>query len=679
MYYVTEKLLIFSLAFVFCILYFISNSIEEEQGLLSKSIQLVGVQTPRQYGLSGQGVKVGIIDTGIDFNHPDLHGYGPSEKVVGGYDYVNIDEKPSDTNGHGTEVAGIVGANGSFVGMAPKSQLFSYKVSSNGEAVSSEYIVQAISRAIADKMSVINISLGVNKTNDELENAVDEAVKNGIVVVVAAGNNGPDNETIGSPGRDSNVITVGASYNNLTSSLVSTFEIGSKQYDVLPMRGIDALPDSIEGKIIYGGYGRIKDLENLDVKNSILLEQRGSDSKGEKVFFSEKERNAADRGAIGLIIFNNQNGIFFGELLGPNSTKDYHPRIPVISMARNDGLDLESMLKNNTIGRLSISYHPDFVAPFSSRGPVSQFFIKPDLVAPGVFVNTTTLGGKYNLTSGTSIAAPHVTGAIALLLQKYPNLDPPSVTSLITTTTDPVTDAYGKIFSIQVAGSGRLNITRAESANLIILPHSLVFNLSYDHLNDTKMLHIHPINNSIMTKLKIQFSSNEPSLVFNYSISNDTISTQIIGHKKKSGNYEGFVTIDDSKTLYRIPVLIHLSKGTLKVNQNNGQINFLINYPEKWTYAKISLMKAGSNEVKITGITPHDTRTLLVHDPGEYWIQADIKIGNNTDYVYQTLMINQISETSDFEDILHVPVKQSAIISSILIIIVIGGLAFRQI
>ena len=672
-----EKLLIFSLFFVFAIVYLISNSVEEEQGLLPKSIQLVGVQTPRQHGLDGQGVKVGIIDTGIDFEHPDLYGYGPSGKVVGGYDYMDRDKKPSDTNGHGTEVAGIVGANGSFVGMAPKSKLFSYKVSSNGEAVSSEYIVQAISQAIADKMNVINISLGVNKTNDGMENAVDEAVKNGIVVVVAAGNNGPDDESIGSPGRDTNVITVGASFNNLTSSLVSTLEIAGRQYNVFPMRGIDALPNSIEGKVIYGGYGRIKDLENLDVKDAILLERRGSDIKGEKVFFSEKERNAADRGARGLIIFNNQSGIFFGDLIGPNSSLSYHPRIPVISMAGDDGLKLKSILKN-TNGRLSISYHPDYVAPFSSRGPVSQFYVKPDLVAPGVLVNTTTLDGKYNLTSGTSIATPHVTGAIAMLLQKYPNLDPLSVASLITTTTDPVTDAYGKIFSIQIAGSGRLNITRAESANLIILPHSLVFNLSYDNLNDTKMLQIHPINNSIIPKLKIQFSSNEPSLVLNYSINRSTINTEIIDHEKKTGSYEGFITIYDSKTLYRIPVLIHVTKGTLKVNQNNGQINFSINYPEKWSYAKISLMKAGSHEVKITGITPHDSRTLTVHDTGEYWIQADLKIGNNTDHAYQTLKINHITESVDLEEILRIPTKQIVIIFSILIIVVIAGLAIRQ-
>ena len=233
--------------FLFCASHILFQ-ILSRRSLLSKSIQLVGVQTTRQQGLDGQGIKIGIIDTGIDFSHPDLYGYGQSGRVAGGYDYVNTDKKPNDVNGHGTEVAGIIGANGSFSGMAPKSQLFSYKVSSTGESVSSDYIIQAISRAIDEKMGVINISLGVNRTNDELENAVDEAVKKGIVVVTAAGNNGPDDKTIGSPGRDYNVITVGASYNNITSSVVSTLEIEDKQYDALPMLGTNILKNPIQWK-----------------------------------------------------------------------------------------------------------------------------------------------------------------------------------------------------------------------------------------------------------------------------------------------------------------------------------------------------------------------------------------------------------------------------------------------
>jgi minor extracellular serine protease Vpr len=656
---------------------FITNSVEEQN--LSKSLQLVGVQVPRQQGLNGQGIKVGIIDTGIDFDHPDLHGYGSSGRVVGGYDYVNADQRPIDVNGHGTEVAGIIGANGSFSGIAPKSQLFSYRVSSTGEAVSSEYIIQSISHAIQDKMNIINISLGVNRTNDELERAVDEAVKKGIVVVAAAGNNGPDDKTIGSPGRDFNTITVGASYNNMTSSLASTLEIENKSYNVLPMLGVDVLKNVAQGKIVYGGYGRVKDLKDLDVKDSILLEQRGSDTKGEKVFFSEKEKNAANLGAKGLIIFNNQSGIFFGEIIGPNTTREYHPRIPVISMSGDDGLKLKSMLKNDTTGSLGIFYHPDFVAPFSSRGPVSPFYVKPDLVAPGVYVNTTTVGGKYNLTSGTSIAAPHVTGAVAILLQEHPNLDPSSIASLIATTTDPVTDAYGKVFPIEAAGSGRLNITRASSADLIIMPHSLVFNLAYENPSDTKMLHLHSIDDTTILGLKIQFLPSEPDLVFRYWVSNNTINAEISDKSKKQAGYEGFILIDDSKTLYRVPVLVHVTKGTVTASQNDTQINFSINYPDKWSYAKISLTKAGTHDIKTIGITPQDARTISIHDAGEYWIQADIRTGNQTDHAYQTLIVSHVTKDYfDIEDILKIPVKQMVIIFSALIITVTIGLAARR-
>ncbi|HEX5457801.1 MAG TPA: S8 family serine peptidase [Candidatus Nitrosotalea sp.] len=673
-----EKLLIFSLVFVLCITYFISCPVQGEN-LLSKSIQLVGVETPRQQGLEGQGVKIGIIDTGIDFNHHDLLGYGQSGRVAGGYNYVNTDEKPNDDNGHGTEVAGIIGANGSFSGMAPKSQLFSYKVSSTGESVSSDYIIHAISRAIEDKMNVVNISLGVNRTNDELENAVDEAVKKEIVIVAAAGNNGPDNKTIGSPGRDFNVITVGASYNNITSSLVSTLEIGNKQYEALPMLGVNVLKNPINGKIIYGGYGRNKDLEGLDVKDSILLEQRGSDIKGEKVFFSEKEKNAADHGARGLIIFNNQSGIFFGELNGPNSTKGYHSRIPVVSMSGDDGHKLQSMLKNNTTGTLDIFYHPDFVAPFSSRGPVSPFYVKPDLVAPGVYVNTTSIDGKYNLTSGTSIAAPHVTGAVAILLQEHPNLNPSEISSLIVTTTDPVTDAYGKAFPLEVAGSGRLNITRASSADLIIIPQELVFNLSYENTNESRTLHLNSIDGATIPKLKVKFSSDEPNLVFSYTVSNDTINAQITDSAKKPGDYDGFIIIDDSKTVYHIPVVVHVTKGTLKATQTDTQIGFSINYPDKWSYAKISLVKAGSRDVKTIGITPQDTRVITIHSIGEYWAQADIKTGNETDHAYYILTVNHITENHfDIDNILQIPAKQIVIISSIIIIAVIVVSVMRR-
>jgi minor extracellular serine protease Vpr len=661
-------------------LLFLSESNEQEiENNLQKSIQLVGVKAARLNGFDGEGIKVGIIDTGIDFKHPDLLGYGPSEKVVEGYNFVNTNEKPVDTNGHGTEVAGIVAANGSFIGVAPKSKLFSYKVSNTGEGVSSDYIVQGIQRAIDDGVSVINISLGINKTNDEIDNAINKAVNKGIVVVVAAGNNGPQEGTIGSPGKDIEAITVGASYNNITSSLVATLDVGNKQYEVLPMVGTKALLAPVEGKIVYGSYGRLGDLQNLDLKDSILLEERGSNIKGEKVYFSEKEQNAAKMGAKALIVFNNDTGIFFGELVGPNRTS-YVPKIPVISMSKDDGLALKNMLTSSTNGRLNIFYHPDFVAPFSSRGPVSPFHIKPYLVAPGVFVNSTTLGGKFNLTSGTSIAAPHVTGAVAILLQKYPGLDPRSVASLLTTTTDAVTDPYGKILPIEAVGSGRLNITRALDSNLIMSPHGLVFTLSFDNRTQTKALHLQTLDGTPIPKLRASFSSNETGIGFDYSVANDTLNIKISDSGDKEGDYEGFVIINDPKTSYRIPVLIHLTKGTLSVDQSNGVLFFSVDYPDKWSYAKISLIKADTVYSRTTSVTPTQTGSLGGYEKGEYWILAQIKTLNGTDQAYQMITVNQAAQGNilDLQYALGIPTKTIAIISTILIAATAVGIAARR-
>lgn len=81
------------------------------------------------YGVTGSGVRVAILDTGVDYTHSDLGGcFGPSCKVIGGYDFVNDDDDPADDNGHGTHVAGIVAANGSLKGVAPDASILAYKV-----------------------------------------------------------------------------------------------------------------------------------------------------------------------------------------------------------------------------------------------------------------------------------------------------------------------------------------------------------------------------------------------------------------------------------------------------------------------------------------------------------------------------------------------------------------------
>jgi len=675
------KFVFFSLVVILCTV-FIVSSIKDEQKIefyLEKNTSLIGVEIPREQGFEGQGIKIGIIDTGVDYDHPDLLGFGPGGKVVGGYNFVDNDNKPIDTTGHGTEVAGIIAADGSLKGVAPKAKLFSYKVSSNGESVSSDLIVKAIHRAIEDKVNVINISLGVNKTNGEIDQAVSEAVKNGIIVVVAAGNNGPDYGTIGSPGKDPDIITVGATYNNITQSIVSTLEIGKTQYQVLSMLGTNPLSKPITGKIVFGGYGRMKDLANVDAKDSILLEERGSDIKGEKIYFSEKERNAAQSGAQALIVYNNEPGIFFGELFQPNSTSNNNLTIPVISMSKSDGLALKKSLQNETIAKLDVFSHPDFIAPFSSRGPVSPFYIKPDLVAPGVFVNSTHIGGTYNLTSGTSIAAPHVTGAVALLLQKYPNLKPDEVSSLLSTTADPVTDAYGNDEPVDVTGSGRLNLTRAFSANLIIIPHSLVFNLSLEKPYQIRSLHLQTIQGTL-PNVQTKFVSDQNDLKLESSLENNSLNIKISRQKNTTGDFDGMLAINDGTTTYHAPVMVHVTKGTINTSENNGTLTFGLDYPDIWSYAKISVIKKGSDQIQSTSLVPQQTSSLTVYESDEYWIEAQITTPHGIDNAYDIISVEKPAPKKgiEFLETFGVPIKEIIIISGVIIAAVIVVLVARR-
>ncbi|NOS62763.1 MAG: S8 family serine peptidase, partial [Nitrosarchaeum sp.] len=143
---------------------------------LNRSVPFVGGDIPRLEGTDGNGIKIAVIDTGVDFNHPDLFGWGPDGKVIGGYNFINEGEPPLDTNGHGTQVAGIIAADGQLVGVAPKAKILAYKVSENGEAVSSDLIIKAIDKSIEDGADIINISLGVNKTNASIEHAENRAL-----------------------------------------------------------------------------------------------------------------------------------------------------------------------------------------------------------------------------------------------------------------------------------------------------------------------------------------------------------------------------------------------------------------------------------------------------------------------------------------------------------------------
>ena len=651
------------------------ESENEFQIYLKRSVPYVGTEIPRMDGIDGAGIKIAIIDTGIDFNHPDLFGWGPDGKVVGGYNFIQKGQPPMDINGHGTQVAGVIAADGQVVGVAPKAKILAYKVSEDGEGVSSELIVKAIEKAIEDGADIINISLGVNKTNAKIDRAVDNALEKEIFVVVAAGNDGPGLKTIGSPGRNFGAITVGATYNNLTSSLVATLEVDEKPYTVIPMVGSPKL-EPISEKIVFGGYGKAKDLEKIDVKNSILIVERGSDIKGELLYFSIKEGNAANAGAKALIVYNNEPGIFLGELIHEFIQPDYKPQIPVVSIDREEGIEIKETIKNGNEADMHLFYNPDFVVHFSSRGPVSPFYIKPEIVAPGAYINTTQNNIGYNFTSGTSYAAPHVSGAVALLLQKNPELHHHEIKSLLLTTVEPVSDAYGQEFSIHDAGAGRLDIGNAFNAKLIILPPNFVVNISSDDLIAEKQFKLKLIEGTL-ENLDVRFEG--PEFIKFFHILNDNIlEIKMNMTGENFGDHEGKIIVNHKDMQYVIPFLLHYTKGSISVNQQDQKLFFEINHPEEWSFAKISVINSKDGKTDTTTMTPNKKASMEIYENAEYWIDAKIRVNGNTTDAFNTIKINSLPENRDRLAIIDIPEKQIGIIAIFVLVIGIFGLIKRK-
>ncbi|MBI2429385.1 MAG: S8 family serine peptidase [Ignavibacteriales bacterium] len=181
--------------------------------------------------ISGKGIRIGVIDTGIDYTHESFGGgFGAGFQISGGYDFVNNDSDPMDDNGHGTHVAGIIGGHSATIkGIAYNAELYAYKVlSAQGTGRASD-VLAAIERAVADSVDIINLSLGssTGNPNDVLSEAVNRAVESGIVVVAAAGNTG-EFETIHSPGVAEYALTVGASDGDKIASFSAKGPVSSK-------------------------------------------------------------------------------------------------------------------------------------------------------------------------------------------------------------------------------------------------------------------------------------------------------------------------------------------------------------------------------------------------------------------------------------------------------------------
>ena len=675
-----RNFLFFSLLVVGVFSIVITNFVSLEENfelLLDNSGPYIGAEFPKQLGFTGDGIRIGVIDTGINLEHPDFFNSDQLSRFLKGYDFVDNDSIPQDTNGHGTQVTGIIAADGQLIGIAPKVEIFSYRVSSDGESVPSDLIIKAINRAVEDRVDIINISLGVNMTHTKIDNAVNNAIDHGIVVVAAAGNSGPDKSTIGSPARNPNAITVGATYNNRDSSMVSTLQVGEKQFQVLPMLGTDIISDPISTDIIFGKYSRENDFDGVDVRGKIVLAERGGETPDEIVFFSDKEIFASKNGAKGLVVYNNQPGIFFGELIHEYVSEDYYPSIPTVSMTREEGLELKKILESETSATLNVFNHPDFIATFSARGPVSPFYQKPDLVAPGVFVNTTSLKNFYNITSGTSYAAPHVSGAIALLLEKNPELTPHEIKSILITTSDVITDQYKKEFEFDAGGAGRIDLKKAFNSELIFDPPKLIFNLSGQEILERQVIKMNAFGDSINIQ-KVEFSG-EDNVEFDYEVKESSlyITSKLI--ENESGVFESRAFITYNDITYQIPMIVRVTEATIVILEKENELSFQVKRPIDWEYAKITVTNSETFEEQTLSITPTKFESLKLYEAGRYWIETNIKNNEETFDVYDVYDIEtDAKEKKPIVSSTELPERALIILIIIFSIVIIVGFKFRR-
>jgi len=397
-------------------------------------------------------------------------------KVVDGYDFVNNDLDPMDDNGHGTHCAGIAAGNGSIKGVAPNAKLYAYKVMDSSGSGYTDDILAAIERAAdpnqdndtSDHVDVISMSLGGSGDPfDALSQAVDNAVDAGVVVVVAAGNDGPEPGTIGSPGCARKAITVGAIYKENDSSMnrlssLNVISDNNTELDSVAMQYSATTNETgIVAELADAGYGYPENFSGGNYTGKIALIKRGSVNET-GFFFYEKVENAYDAGAIGTIIYNNMPGNFKGTLLNLSE-------IPAVSISQSDGSYLLNLLGNGEVTvNLTVVVDPNIIADFSSRGP-AHIYNKPDVLAPGVMICSAQWDDVYSdsecydsehaAISGTSMATPHVAGASALILQRHPGWTPLEVKAALENT------AFDYGLDVNTQGAGKIDVLKAVQLN----------------------------------------------------------------------------------------------------------------------------------------------------------------------------------------------------------------------
>ena len=485
---------------------------------LSETVPYVGGTAVQQSGKDGTGVTVAVLDSGIDYTHRNLGGPGtlaayaaaygagpgdpkqttldglfPTAKVVGGYDFVGEawpngarteDPDPIDFQGHGTHVADIIGGkslDGTHVGMAPGASLLAIRVcSAVATSCNGVSLLLAVDFALdpnhdgnfADAADIIHLSLGSDygQIQDDLTEALEDAVDLGIVVVASAGNGSNKPYVVGSPSIGPGVLSVAQTQ---VPSAVAIPLVINTPASIAGTYGNTATVEwapvgaGAAGNVAYMGRGCPGDPILNSPAGKIALIDRGTCSVSLKVDY------AADNGASGVLIGLVAPGDAVSFSFGGGDTF-----VPTLVIQQSLSLAIKARLNAAETVNVSLSSAAGIalvgsMASTSSRGPSSLQTIKPEIGAPGASVSAQVgTGDGATAFGGTSGAAPMVSGAAALLLQAFPNRTPIQIKSMLMNSAE--TQVFtnpallpGGLAPITRIGAGELRVNKAIGLNAI--------------------------------------------------------------------------------------------------------------------------------------------------------------------------------------------------------------------
>jgi subtilisin family serine protease len=499
---------------------------------LAVTLPYIGATAVQANGFTGQGIRVAMLDTGIDYTHYNLGGSGnvsdytsalavatgtppanlfPTSKVIGGFDFVGDtwpnaplapDPNPLDLNGHGTHTADIVGGHsldGHHVGTAPGTQLYAVKVcSSVSPSCSGIAILEGLdfaldptnSGTLNNAVDIISMSIGGSfgqREEDESE-AFTDIVNFGVVSVIAAGNDGDIPYIIGGPAATPEVLALAATAGVTDKAIPLIINSPPSLAGIHPntaTMSFAPITSAVTGDVVYVGRGcpaagaTPADPYLADPSGKIALIDRGACA------VSLKIDRAATAGAIGVLI----------GLVGPGNATSFSfgggsNFVPSLVITQNLSLNIQgagSTVNATMDPNQSISLTGN-IAAFSSRGPnYSYNMLKPDMSAPGtVTAADPGTGNGQSSESGTSFACPLAAGSAALLLSQNHALGPLDIKALLMETSEPTVfensaTQPGVLAPMSRMGAGELRVDRAANASTAVYDASapLAISLSF--------------------------------------------------------------------------------------------------------------------------------------------------------------------------------------------------------